>query len=332
MTDHTTARSRSFALPGVAFIAMAAALWGTDAILRAPLTEGLPASVIVFWEHALLVLATAPLLRGVGASLRRLDAGDWVSLLLIGAGASAIATALFTQSFTYGEFTTTLLLQKLQPLIVLVGAWWLLGERPLRAYWPFFAAAVGGAWLITFRDPFAVEIAEAAPALFALGAAALWGMGTVLGRRLTPKIEFKQLTALRFLIGLPATAVVVTLQSNWDVTVGASDFFGTAATPSGITVPGGLLLLAAIPGLLALLWYYRGLGSTPAMSSTLAELAFPLSAIVLNWIFLETVPDGSQWVGIAVLATAITMLGVATARRGTEGAGVRLDAASAAGG
>jgi drug/metabolite transporter (DMT)-like permease len=314
------------AVPGFLLIALAAAMWGTDGILRAPLTDGLPSGMIVFLEHALLVLVTIPFLRGVSSTLRRLNAGEWVSLLLIGAGASAAATALFTQSFTYGEFTTTLLLQKLQPLIVLVGAWWILGERPLIKYWMFFVPAVGGAWLITFSDPFDVSVAEATPALLALGAAFLWGMGTVLGRKLTPKIEFKQLTALRFLIGLPAAAVVVTLQSDWDrfdILTGG-DFLGTASTPSGITVPGGLILLAAFPGLLALLSYYRGLRTTPAISATLAELAFPLSAILLNAIFLERVPDGSQWVGVVVLAATIVVMGVVSATRKPDATGVQI--------
>ena len=320
-------RKSLFAIvPGFLLIALAAAMWGTDGILRAPLTSDLPAGMIVFLEHAILVLATLPLLRGAMGTLRTLDAGEWVSLVLIGAGASAVATALFTQSFTYGEFTTTLLLQKLQPLIVLVGAWWLLRERPLPRYWLFFVPAVGGAWLITFSSPFDVSVAEATPALLALGAAALWGMGTVLGRKLTPKIEFKQLTALRFLIGLPAAAVVVTLHSDWGVldTLRAGDFLGTAETPSGITVPGGLILLAAIPGLIALLSYYRGLRTTPAISATLAELAFPLSAITLNAIFLERTPDGSQWIGVVVLAATIVVMSIASATRKSEATGVQL--------
>ena len=227
-------------VPGFVLVAAAAAMWGTDAILRSPLTEGISAGMIVFIEHAILVLVTIPFLRGAMTTLRRLDKGDLVSLLLIGAGASALATALFTESFTYGQFTTTLLLQKLQPLVVLVGAWWLLGERPLRRYWIFFVPAVAGAWMITFSSPFDISVDEAVPALLALGAAALWGMGTVLGRRLTAKIEFKQLTALRFLIGLPAAAIIVTFQSDWGAlgSIGAGDFLGTASTPSGITVPG----------------------------------------------------------------------------------------------
>ena len=314
-------------VPGFVLVAAAAAMWGTDAILRSPLTEGISAGMIVFIEHAILVLVTIPFLRGAMTTLRRLDNGDLVSLLLIGAGASALATALFTESFTYGQFTTTLLLQKLQPLVVLVGAWWLLGERPLRRYWIFFVPAVAGAWMITFSSPFDISVDEAVPALLALGAAALWGMGTVLGRRLTPKIEFKQLTALRFLIGLPAAAIIVTFQSDWGAlgSIGAGDFLGTASTPSGITVPGGFILLAAIPGLIALLSYYRGLRTTPAISATLAELAFPPTAIILNYIFLETVPNASQWIGVVVLVAAIVAMSIASVQRRPDATGVLID-------
>ena len=185
-------------IPGFVMVALAAAMWATDGIVRVPLVGKIPASVIVFFEHAILAVVTLPLLRGVMPALRGLSRSEWISLLFIGAGASAVATALFTQSFTYGEFTTTLLLQKLQPVIVLVGAWWILGERPLRKYWWFFSAVLGGAWFITFSDPWfwpwqawtdPLRHNEAAPAFLAIGAAGLWGMGTVLGRKLTPKLE-----------------------------------------------------------------------------------------------------------------------------------------------
>ena len=314
-------------VPGFVLVAAAAAMWGTDAILRSPLTEEISAGMIVFIEHAILVLVTIPFLKGAMTTLRGLTTADRVSLLFIGAGASALATALFTESFTYGQFTTTLLLQKLQPVIVLVAAWWLLGERPLKRYWYFFVPAVAGAWMITFSNPFDVSVDEAVPAMLALGAAALWGMGTVLGRRLTPTIEFKQLTALRFLIGLPAAAIIVTVQSDWSLleVLSFSDFLGTAATPSGITVPGGFFLLAAVPGLIALLSYYRGLRTTPAMSATLAELAFPPTAIILNYVFLETLPDTSQWIGIVVLAGAIVAMGIASATRRSDATGVHVD-------
>lgn len=322
-------------IPGFILVAFAGVMWGVDGALRVPLldadlrpsgTEPITPSTIVFVEHALLVVATLPFLRGAMGVLRGFTAGDWLSLIIIGAGASAVATALFTESFAYGHVNTTLLLQKLQPLVVLAAAWVLLGEKPLGRYWLFFIPAVGGAWFMTFADPFDVSVDEAAPALLALGAAALWGLGTVLGRKLIPKVEFKQLTALRFLIGLPTMAIVLTVVGEWGSLgdIRGGDFIGTAEVPSGATVPAGLILVAAIPGLLALLSYYRGLRTTPAISATLAELAFPLTAVVVNAVLeLNFVPpDGSQWAGAGVLAVAITAMGVVAARRDSAAQGI----------
>ena len=52
--------------------------------------------------------------------------------------------------------------------------------------------------LMTFADPLGVSVASAQAALLALGAAALWGAGTVLGRLASAELSFKDLTALRF--------------------------------------------------------------------------------------------------------------------------------------
>src|SRR5581483_2128821 len=48
-------------IPGVVLVAVAAAMWGTDPLLRKSILS-LPASTIVFGEHVFLVLLTLPLL------------------------------------------------------------------------------------------------------------------------------------------------------------------------------------------------------------------------------------------------------------------------------
>ena len=50
----------------------------------------------------------------------------------------------------------------------------------------------------------------------------------------------------------------------------------------GLDAAPNILLLAIFPGLLALLLYYRALGHTPASRATLAELAFPLTAALVE--------------------------------------------------
>ncbi|MGH8944765.1 MAG: EamA family transporter, partial [Acidimicrobiia bacterium] len=153
-------------------------------------------------------------------------------------------------------------------------------------------------------------VSRLAPALLALGAAVLWGLGTVMGRHLTQKIPTNELTALRFAIGLPTALVVLLLRNQ-----------AAEALDISFAEFGAVVLLALVPGLAALTIYYKGLATTPASSATLAELAFPLTAILIGWSVFDTVPTATQWVGIIALSATIVMMSWA-AQRGREGLGV----------
>ena len=70
-----------------------------------------------------------------------------------------------------------------------------------------------------------------------------------------------------------------------------------------------LVLLALVPGLLSLLVYYRGLRATPAAAATLGELAFPFTALFLDYLAFGSTLSPSQWVGLGLLVTTITTMG-----------------------
>ena len=303
---------------GVAMVAIAAALWGADGVFRRGLALELPPATVVFWEHVILVLVTGVVLRRAIPNAAKLGPREWLSLFLIGAGASATATALFTAAFRYGDPTTPLLLQKLQPVFAIVAAALLLGERLRPRFAPYAVAAFVGAWLITFADPLSLSPEASAAGAFAIGAAALWAMGTVLGRHMTEYLPPDQITALRFAIGLPASAVLVMIYPGET---------GFAITTTDI-VP--LILLSLIPGLLALTIYYRGLQTTPASVATVAELAFPLSAIVLNFLVFGTTLAATQWVGVLLLSTVLVVMSRRSSQKGPEVLGVEEEPATAA--
>ncbi len=299
-TDPTRPGARAAAFLAVV---VAAALWGTDGVLRGGLALELPAATVVAHEHLLLTLFTLPWLPRAIRTFRSLRPAAKVAIVLIGGGASALATTLFTLAFTYGDPTTPLLLQKLQPVVAVLGAALLLGERPTRRFTPLAAVALIGAYLVSFPDPLAVSVDRVAPALLALGAAALWAGGTVLGRAVAPDLATMELTTLRFSIGLPFAALIVLVQ------LGPSGF----AITTGDVLP--LVLLALGPGLLAMSLYYRGLAGTPASLATFGELAFPFTAVSLGWLVGGQSLTGSQWTGLVVLLTAITALAFATRAR-----------------
>jgi drug/metabolite transporter (DMT)-like permease len=303
-------RAVGVAVPGVAVVGLAAALWGTDGLFRRGLALDLPAATVVAWEHAIVVLLLIPLFAGTWRTWRVMPARDRAAVAVIGVGASAVATMFFTAAFRYGDPVTPLLLQKLQPLIAVAAAHVVLGERLTPRFWPFLAGGLIGAWLITFADPTAVSIPAAAAGALAVGAAMLWGLGTVLGRGLATQVPFTQLTTMRFAFGLPAAIVIaVAIDGPSALVVSSADV-------------GPLVALALIPGLAGLLLYYRGLRSTPASAATIAELTFPLTAIVLGAVVFGTTLTLTQWLGAGALVTTITVMAL-LARGGTRGVGVR---------
>ena len=300
----------------VLLVALAAMLWGTDALFRSPLLQHLggdailPATQLVTMEHIVLTIACLPILWLGWREIRALTRPQWVAIVAIGVGASGLATILFTISFSYGHFIETLLLQKTQPLIAILLANFWLGERISKRAWLWVPVAIIGAYCIVIPDPLDPRAAwqdfHVSAGLFALAAAALWGAGTVFGRYALAQVPFTTLTALRFTTALPALVLVLLLLGG----PAAFANYRLGDTPL-------YLAIALIPGLFPMLLYYRGLASTPASLATLAELAFPITGILVNLLFVTPPQTVSSWqlAGIVILTGALIALDYANAKR-----------------
>jgi drug/metabolite transporter, DME family len=285
-------RSRPVA---TALVAVAAALWGLDAWIRAPLAQSTEVATIVFGEHVLLVLLTLPFLAVALRTVVRLGWRHVLAAVVIGAGSSAVATILFTQAFVDGhDYVTPVVLQKIQPVIAVVCAGVILGERPRRRFALYFVPALVGTWLMGVPHPFHPTVHGLRPTLYALGAAALWALGTVLGRYLARDMRFEHVATLRFVFGLAGSAVAL-------VVLGAPAFASAHDTF-------WIAVLALVTGFLALGLYYYGLRSTPAVAATLAELAFPVSATLVLYFKFGQAPTHLQWVGLALTSLVVALL------------------------
>jgi drug/metabolite transporter (DMT)-like permease len=275
-------------------IALAASLWGFSSLLREPLAQRLPAPTIVLAEHVVLVVALLPWLVPAIRALLLSSPRSRLGVLVIGAGSSALATTMFTAAFRLGDPVTPQVLQKLQPVIAILLAAFILGERVTRRFPLFAVPAILGAWLLAFPDPFGVSVQGAQAAALAVGAAALWAAGTVLGRMVSAELSFVHVTTLRFAVGL-VTLIVLAVATSTPLDVPAE------------LIP-RLVALALVPGLLALVMYYVGLRQTPAMRATLAELAFPLTAAAVGVTLLDGRLDWSQWFGFAAVLVSVLLL------------------------
>jgi drug/metabolite transporter (DMT)-like permease len=289
----------------VLLIAFAAVLWASDALFRNNLIGHLSASQIVVAEDGLITLFLVPVLVRSLPELSGLGWRAWVAVALIAAGAQALATLLFTQSFSYRIYAETFVLQQTQPLIALTLAWVVLGERRRPWFWALVAVALLGVYMVVFAynplDPLsALQHGRLEAGLFALGAAVLWAAGTVLGRYALGSLSFWAVTSLRFTLALPVLVLVVLAQYGLG---GFGHYTVSDFLPN-------LLAIALVPGLLALLIYYRALSRTPASLSTIAEMALPVTAtFIAAWQFHQPV-YAAQIVGTALLIAVIILLNV----------------------
>jgi drug/metabolite transporter (DMT)-like permease len=279
---------------GVIAVAVAAGLWGLDALIRNPLAGSTQAATIVFGEHVFLVLVFVPVIVSALPALWRAGPRYVAAGIVIGAGSSALATILFTEAFVRGDPVTPVVLQKVQPLVVVLLAALILGERPRPRFGLFLVGGMAGVWLTVFPHPLDVSAHGREAALLALGAAALWALGTVLGRFLTLRLPFEQVTAVRFAFGLPASLIAV-------LVLGA---------PLAASVHDSLFiaLLALVTGLVALLLYYYGLQRTPASLAAIAELTFPVVTILVGYLAFDATLSGSQLAGVALMSLVVTLL------------------------
>ncbi len=310
-TRHPTTGGTTVDRLSVVLVAVAATLWASDAYFRNQLVGHLSATEIVVAEDALITVFLLPILVRSAHELRHLGLRGWVAVGLIAVGAQSLATILFTASFqqaaTYKVFAETFVLQQTQPLIAILLAWLILGERRKAWFWPAVAVALVGVYLVVFaQDPTApvsaLQKGRVEVGLLALGAAVLWASGTVLGRFALGSISFWSMTSLRFTLALPVLVAIVLVQYGFG---GFTHYRVSDFVPN-------LLAIALVPGLFALLLYYRALSRTPASLATIAEMAYPVAATFIAsapppWGFNQPI-YGVQLVGTALLIGVIVLL------------------------
>jgi drug/metabolite transporter (DMT)-like permease len=298
-------RLRPAAVPGVLLIAVAAAMWGTDPIIRKTMSGTTSATTIVFGEHVILVVCTLPLLLPALRSVVRAGSRFVVAAVVIGAGASAAATILFTDALIgHSDFITPVVIQKVQSLVAVAAAAALLGERPRPGFWWFFLPALAGFWLVNQPHPFEPSASGVVVIVEATAAAVLWALGTVLGRYMSRELEFQHILSLRFFFGLIASAIALPI-------MGASAYANGHDTVL-------ILYLALVTGLFALTLYYYGLRRTPALLSSLAELTYPAVAVVAGIYAYEQHLSWTQWLGVGLILGTVTLLPVRRRRMVAE--------------
>ncbi|MEC0125289.1 DMT family transporter [Paenibacillus pabuli] len=285
---------------GFWLVVLGAALWGVDPLFRIILLKTMTSTQIVLVEHIIVSLVAIPVLWKFRADLKNLRARHWIAVIFISWGGSALATVLFTLALTHNDPNTVLLLQKMQPLFAIVLAKLLLKETLPRRFGGLFIIALAGTYLLTFG--FTLPLGNwdnwvHAGSLLSLGAAALWGGSTVMGRLMLGQTRYETVTSLRFVVALPLLIFMTWNEgAAWTLPSGTGEQAAVALN---------ILGQALLPGLLSLLLYYKGLSSTKASVATLAELSFPMAGVLVNWIAFRTLITWEQLVGFILIWIAL---------------------------
>ena len=284
--------------PWLVFIA--AMLWATDAPFRVHLTKELSSSFIVLAEHFIDVLFILPVLWWKRREIKTLGGKECLAVLVIAVGSSALASVAFTKAFSYVNPSVAIVLQKLQPLLAIGLAASLLKEELRARFWLWAGVAIAGAYVVSFPNlsPKLFEGERFNPnfmgVALALTAAALWGAGTALGKYVLSSASFQTMTALRFLLAFVFLLGMNAYQKSFPA-------FGAVSAKTWLYI----VIIAVTSGVVSLFIYYKGLTHTKASIATLAELGFPLAAVLVNYFALRIELQPSQMFGMTLLLFAI---------------------------
>ncbi len=282
------------------FVIVAASLWGVDGIVLRPSLYSLPVPLVVFIESTIVAILLSPYFIKKLPSLKHLKTKDWLAFFLVALFGGAIGTMAITKSLFYVNFvnlSVVILLQKLQPVFAITLAAVFLKEKLPAQFFLWAGLAVLGAYFTTFGanlPDLATGDKTVVAALFALLAAFSFSSSTVLSKRALRNVSFEMGTYLRFLFSAFIMLVIVVslgdMGSITDVTTKQIQIF---------------LIIAFTTGGAAIFLYYYGLKRIPASVAAICELAFPLTAVLLEYILRGNILDPIQWIGAIILLLSI---------------------------
>lgn len=285
------------------FVILGAALWATDTLIRHPMTGQVSALTIVFLEHAFALMIAAIWVFVFRREKVTLKFFPILGAAAIGVMGSALATVFFTMSFRYVNPSVSILLQKIQPIVVILFSWIFLGEKLSLKFFLWGALALMAAFFLSFPHGIAREElqgANMAGVSLALVAALLWAVSTIIGKATLKQMPGSQLTLWRFFFGFLTLWGILRFspQNGIEVPLVMAD--------SSVML--SLFIMALVPGFLGVNLYYRGLSRMKASVATLLELTFPLCAVFINSRFLDLHLENIQLLAATALIFCIVRI------------------------
>jgi DME family drug/metabolite transporter len=297
-------------LRGVLSIAAAAIAWGTGGAVAVVLQRHnhLGPVTVSFWRFVVAVTALAAL-RAV--RWRRPRPGwqhrvQWSTAIIGGVGLAVSQAAYFGSADTAGVALATLVTMGTCPVLIALGARYLLGERLTYPRMAAIGLALVGLVLLTF-GPHAGGSDPTLGILLALLSAATYSTVILQGRARQGQGEMLP----AYVVGMVCLAPIALVEGALPH---GGNTFGAVAW---------LVYLGLVPTVLAYQWFFAGLATVPAATASVIALLESVTAAAIAVGLLGEHLSAASFAGMAVLLIAVTFM----ARGGATAGGV-VEAAS----
>ncbi|MDB4303861.1 DMT family transporter [Desulfosarcina sp.] len=284
-------------------VSLAAIMWGFDGIVLTPRLFNLDVVFVVFVLHAIPFFLMNVFLYKDYKHLKSFTRQDILFFTLVALtggviGTASIVKALFLVDFQ--ELSVVVLLQKLQPIFSILLAFIILKEK-LKARFSLWASvAIISSYFLVFG--FSLPHLGSGrniiyAALYSLLAAFAFGSSTVFSKKILQKYSFKTSTFYRYGISTIILFTIVLITGKF--------------TQINIVTPenwGYFVLIALTTGSGAIFLYYFGLTRINAMTATMCELFFPISAILFDYFINGKVLSPIQWISASIMIFSIIKL------------------------
>ena len=282
-------------------VIFAALLWSLDGLLRQELYHISP-FVIVALEHSIGALIFLPFLFKSIPKIKKLGQRGWISIFWVSICGGVLGTYFYTKALSfvnYIDLSVVVLIQKLQPLFAISLAGVILKEKLSKRFMFLAVIAMFGGYLVTFGNkPFGNwDDKSTIASLCALLASFCWGSSTVLGKHALKQLTFEVVTGMRLFITAIIALIIIAYSG------GFSDV--SSLRPENYTT---IIIIVFSTGTIALSIYYYGLQNLAASHTTIYELAWPLSAVFIDWTLKGKTLSLIHIIGALILLSSMGML------------------------
>ena len=282
-------------------VIFAALLWSLDGLLRQELYHISP-FVIVALEHSIGALIFLPFLFKSIPKIKKLGQRGWISIFWVSICGGVLGTYFYTKALSfvnYIDLSVVVLIQKLQPLFAISLAGVILKEKLSKRFMFLAVIAMFGGYLVTFGNkPFGNwDDKSTIASLCALLASFCWGSSTVLGKHALKQLTFEVVTGMRLFITAIIALIIIAYSGSF------SDVL--SLRPENYTT---IIIIVFSTGTIALSIYYYGLQNLAASHTTIYELAWPLSAVFIDWTLKGKTLSLIQIIGALILLCSMGML------------------------